>query len=90
MPNPALDQITGNTILLENGDSSVPERMSRSDRDSDFLAEWFQNIVIHIPVDQWSSVAALEDSIRWTFAKVRLNDRHRVRVYVDFSMASFK
>ena len=62
MPNPTLDQVTRNTILLENGDSSVAERMSRSDRDSDLFAEWLQNKAIHIPIDQWGSVAALEDS----------------------------
>jgi hypothetical protein len=43
MPNPTLDKITRNIILLKNGDSSMAERMSRSDRDSDLLAEWFQN-----------------------------------------------
>jgi hypothetical protein len=47
-------------------DSSVAERMSRSDGDSDLLAEWFQNKAIHIPIDQWSSVAALEDATRRT------------------------
>jgi hypothetical protein len=40
MPNPTLDQITRKKILPEYGDSPVPERMSRSDRDSDLLAEW--------------------------------------------------
>ena len=89
MPNPTLDQITRNTILLENGDSSVPERMSGSDRDSDLLAQWLQNKAIHIPVEQWGSVAALEDSPRCSIAKIRLNDCHRAGVYVDFPMASF-
>jgi hypothetical protein len=89
MPNPTLDQITGNIILLENGDSSVPERMSRSDRDSDLLAEWFQNKAIHIPIDQWRTVAALEDATRCTIAKIFLNDRHGAGVYVDFPMAGF-
>ena len=59
MPNPTLDQITGNITLLKNGNSPVAERMSRSDRNSDLLAEWIQNIAIHIPIDQWSSVAAI-------------------------------
>lgn len=39
MPNPTLDQVTRNEILLENGDSPMSKRMSRSDRDSDLLAE---------------------------------------------------
>src|ERR1700719_825276 len=34
MPNPTLDQITGNITLLKYGNSSVSERMRRSDRDS--------------------------------------------------------
>src|ERR1700678_2836984 len=89
MPNPTLDQVTGNTTLLENGDSPVPERMSRSDRDSDLLAEWLQNKAIHIPIDQWRSVAALEDSTRFTIAEIFLNDLHRAGVYVDFPVASF-
>jgi len=89
MPNPTLDQITGNITLLKYGNSSVSECMSRSFRNSDLLAEWLQNIAIHIPIDQWSSVAALEDSTRRTIAKVRLNDRHRAGVYVHFSVASF-
>ena len=89
MPSPTLDQITGNIILLKNGNSSVAERMSRSDWDSDLLAEWLQNIAIHIPIDEWSSVAALEDATRFTIAKVLLSDRHCVGVYVHFSMASF-
>src|SRR5271156_5138655 len=89
MPNPTLDQITRNKILLKNGDSPVPERMSRSDRDSDLLAEWFQNKAIHIPIDQWFSVAALEDSTRFTIAKIFLNDRHCAGVYVHFAIAGF-
>jgi hypothetical protein len=40
----------------------VAERMSRSNWDSDLLAEWLENKEIHIPIDQWRSVAALEDS----------------------------
>src|SRR5271156_6581689 len=67
----------------------MPERMSRSDRDSELLAEWLQNKAIHIPIDQWRSVAALEDSTRCSIAKIRLNDRHCAGVYVHFSMASF-
>ncbi|HXN26063.1 MAG TPA: hypothetical protein VN902_03010 [Candidatus Acidoferrales bacterium] len=39
MPNPTLDQVTRNKVLLENGNTSVPERMSRSDWDSDLFAE---------------------------------------------------
>src|ERR1700731_3043708 len=89
MPNPTLDQITGNITLLKNGNSSVSKRMSRSFGNSDLLAEWLQNIAIHIPIDQWSSVATFEDSTRCTFAKIFLNDRHRAGVYVHFSMASF-
>jgi len=89
MPNPTLDQITRNPILLENGNSPVAERMGRSDWDSDLLAEWLQNKAIHIPIDQRRSVAALEDATRCTIAKIRLNDRHCVRVYVHFSMAGF-
>jgi hypothetical protein len=89
MPNPTLDQVTGNTTLLENGDSPVPERMSRSDRDSDLLAEWLQNKAIHIPIDQWRSVAALEHSTRFPIAKIFLNDRHRAGVYVHFAIAGF-
>src|SRR5277367_4873063 len=87
MPNPTLDQVTGNTTLLENGDSPVPERMSRSDWDSDLLAEWLQNKAIHIPIDQWGSVAALEHSTRFTIAEIFLDDRHRAGVYVDFAIA---
>src|SRR5580658_574706 len=89
MPNPTLDQVTGHTTLLENGHSPVPERMSRSDWDSDLLAEWFQNKAIHIPIDQWRTVAALEHSTRFTIAKIFLNDRHRAGVYVDFAIARF-
>src|SRR5271170_4594908 len=89
MPNPTLDQITWNAILLENGDSPVSECMSRSDRDSDLLAERLENIAIHIPVDQRSSVVALEDSTRCTIAQVRLNDRHRVRVNIYLAVAGF-
>jgi hypothetical protein len=48
MPNPTLNQIIGNTTLLKDGNSSVPERMSCSDRDSGLLAERLQNIAIHI------------------------------------------
>jgi hypothetical protein len=89
MPNPTLDQITGNKILLEDGNSPVSERLSRSDRASDLIAEWLRNKTIHIPIDQWRSVAALEDSTRFTIAKIFLNDRHCAGVSVDFSMASF-
>lgn len=89
MLNPTFDQITRNKILLENGDSPVPERMSRSDRDSDLLAEWLQNKAIHIPIDPWSSVAALEDSTRFPIAKIFLNDRHRAGVYVPSAIAGF-
>src|ERR1700733_6122852 len=89
MPNPTLDQVTRNTILLENRDSPVSERMSRSDRDPDLPAQWFQNKAIHIPIDQWGPVSALEDSTRCSIAKIRLNDRHRAGVDVDFPMASF-
>src|ERR1700756_227769 len=88
MPNPTLDQITENITLLKNGNSSVSERMRRSDRDSD-LAKWLQNKAIHFPIDHWRPVAALEDSTRCAIANVRLNDRHRAGVYVHFSMASF-
>src|ERR1700728_421081 len=89
MPNPTLDQIPRNTILLKDLDSPVSERMSRSNRDPDLPAKWFQNKAIHIPIDQWGSVAALEDSPRCSIAKIRLNDCHRAGVYVDFPMASF-
>src|SRR5579863_4165610 len=89
MPNPTLDQITGNITLLKNGNSSVTERMSRPFRNSDLLAEWFQNVAIHIPIDEWSSVATLEDSTRCTIAEIFLNDRHRAGVYVHFSMTGF-
>ena len=89
MPNPTLNQVTRNKILLKNGDSPVPERMSRSDWDSDLLAEWLQNKAIHIPIEQWRSVAALEDSTRCSIAKVRFNDRHCAGVHVHFSMTSF-
>ena len=89
MPNPTLDQITGNITLLKNGNSSVSKRMSRSFGNSDLLAERLQNIAIHIPIDQWSSVAALEDSTRYSIAKMRLNDHHCAGVYVHFSMARF-
>src|ERR1700722_13088219 len=89
MPNPTLNQVTGNITLLKNGNSSVTERMSRSIRNSDLLAEWLQNIAIHIPIDEGSFVAALEDSTRCTFAKIFLNDRHRAGVYVLFSMTGF-
>jgi hypothetical protein len=68
MPNPTLDQITRNIILLENGDFPVSKRMSRSGWNSGLLAEWFQNKAIHIPIDQWSSVAALEDATRCRIA----------------------
>jgi len=70
MPNPTLDQITGNVVLLENGNSPVSESMSRSDRDSDFSAERLQNKAIHIPIEQWRSVAAPEDSTRCSIAKI--------------------
>jgi hypothetical protein len=74
MPNPTLDQITRNAVLLENEDSSVPESMSCPDRNSNLLAEWLQNIAIHIPIDQWSSVSALEDSARYTIANIRFSN----------------
>lgn len=86
MPNPTLDQVTGNIILLENGNSSVSERMSRSDRDSDLLAEWFQNKAIHIPIDQWRSVAALEDSTRCTIAIVPESTSTDGRLYSSGSL----
>ena len=70
IPNPTLDQVSRNIILLKNGYSAVSERMSRSDWNSDLLAEWFQNKAIHIPIDQWSSVAALEHSARCTIAEI--------------------
>jgi|HubBroStandDraft_4_1064222.scaffolds.fasta_scaffold34740_3 hypothetical protein len=89
MPNPTLNQIIRDTILLENGNFSVSARMSRADRNSNLCAEWLQDIAIHIPIDQWSSVSALEDSTRCAIANVRLNDRHCVGVYVHFSMARF-
>src|SRR5271168_5192248 len=89
MPNPTLDQITRNEILLEHGDSPVPERMSRSDWDSELLAEWLQNKAIHIPIDQRRSVAALEHSTRFTIAKMFLDERHRAGVYVHFAIPGF-
>jgi hypothetical protein len=89
MPNPTLDQVSRNTILLENGDSPVSERVSRPERNSDLLAEWFQNKAIHIPIDQRSSVAALEDSTRCTIAYARLNDRHGVRLNIHLAVAGF-
>ncbi|MFZ3333332.1 MAG: hypothetical protein WA197_22015 [Candidatus Acidiferrales bacterium] len=65
------------------------EGISRSDRDSYLLAEWFENKAIHIPIDQWRTVAALDDSTRCTIRQdARLNDRHRVGVYIHFSVAA--
>jgi hypothetical protein len=72
MPNPTLYQITRNTILLENRNSSVLKRMSYADRNFDLFAEWLEKHAIHIPICQWSSVSALEDATRCTIANVRL------------------
>ena len=89
MPNPTLDQIVWTAILLENGNSPVSECVSCSDKDSDLPAERLQNKAIHIPIDQWRSVAGLEDSIQRTIAQIFLNDRHRVRVNIHLTVAGF-
>ena len=89
MTNPAFNQITRNAILLQDGDSSMPEGVCRALRYSDLFAQRLQNIAIHIPADQWSSVATLEDSSTCTIAQIILNDRHCIGVYVHFSVAGF-
>jgi hypothetical protein len=74
MPNPTLNQITRNAVLLKDRYTAVTERMSRPDRNPDLFADRLQNMSINVVADQRCSILRLEDPSNLTIANMFLDE----------------
>ena len=89
MPNPTLNQITRNAVLLKDGYPAVTECMSRPDRNPNLFIDRLQNMSIYVVADQRCSILRLEDPSNLTIANMLLDEHHDFGVYVYLAVAGF-
>jgi hypothetical protein len=89
MPNPTLNQITRNAVLLKDKYTAVTECMSRPDRYFNPPADRLQNMSVDVIHDQGCSVLRLRGPANLTIANMLPDESHNSRIHIDFSVPGF-